>query len=143
MNEPGADSGAAASASEAKRRWGYRRIALLALVTLIASWQTTNHLLNTTRERIVAVNWGDSKYGQSIYKALVFLEPEGHGFVVKARVEIAGPHYWHDCGELGRATNAAEAAANWGQIQFLSDGLHIGTGTNAFFLPRAKLEAHR
>ena len=50
---------------------------------------------------------------------------------------------FHDCGELGRVKTAEEAVAKWGKIDWREDGLHIGTGTNAFFLTRAKLEAHR
>ena len=137
------EASAASISAGAKRRWEFKRVALLTVVVLFLGWQAANYLVTETRERVVAVGWGDSRYGKSIYKALVFLEPVGNAFVVKARVEIAGPNYWHDCGELGRPTNAVEAAANWGQIQFLPDGLHIGTGTNAYFLPRAKLESHR
>ncbi len=118
---------------------------LLSLVVLFAGWQAVHCLIQTTRERVIAVGWGDPgiENGMLTYKTLVLVEPSREGFVVKARVEIGGPNYWHECGELGRVASIAEAAKQWGQIQFLPDGLHIGTGTNAYFLPRAKLESHR
>ena len=93
---------------------------------------------------LVAVNWGDGKYGKAFYGAYVTLEPLAAGYSVKAFVSIGrGNGMFHDCGELGRVATDTEAVAKWGKIEWLEDGLHIGTGTNAYFLPRAKLESHR
>lgn len=94
--------------------------------------------------KLLAVSWGDGKYGKAFYGAIVYLEPATFGQRVKARVQIGrGNPMFHECGELGRAATAEEAVAKWGKIDWQDDGLHIGTGTNAFFLPRAKLESHR
>jgi hypothetical protein len=94
--------------------------------------------------RLLAVSWGDGKYGKAFYGAYVYLEPTTGGQAVKAQVQIGrGNPMFHDCGELGRVVTAEEAVAKWGKIDWQDDGLHIGTGTNAFFLPRAKLESHR
>ncbi len=94
--------------------------------------------------KLVAVSWGDGKYGKAFYGAFVYLESADGGQSVKAQVQIGrGNPMYHECGELGRVATAEEAVAKWGRIEWLEDGLHIGTGTNAYFLPRAKLEAHR
>ena len=94
--------------------------------------------------RVLAVSWGDGKYGKAFYGAFVFLEPVEGGQAVKAQVQIGrGNPMFHECGELGRVASGEEAFAQWGRIEWQDDGLHIGTGTNAYFLPRAKLEAHR
>ncbi len=93
---------------------------------------------------LVAVSWGDGKYGKAFYGAYVLLEPVAGDYSVKAFVNIGrGNGMFHGCGELGRVATAEEAVAKWGKIDWQDDGLHIGTGTNAYFLPRAKLEAHR
>jgi hypothetical protein len=63
---------------------------------------------------------------------------------VKARVLIGrNASYIHDCGRLGTASDLASAVASWGKIEWQEDGLHIGGGTNRYFLPRARLESHR
>jgi hypothetical protein len=94
--------------------------------------------------RLVAVSWGDGKYGPAFYGAHVYLEPVTSGYSVRARVYVGrGNDYFHDCGELGRVQTDAEAVARWGTIEWREDGLHIGRGTNHYFLPKAKLESHR
>mgnify|MGYP001305539172 CR=1 FL=1 len=37
----------------------------------------------------------------------------------------------------------SEAVTRWGTIDWREDGLHIGSGTNEYFLARAKIESHR
>jgi hypothetical protein len=54
-----------------------------------------------------------------------------------------GNDYFHDCGELGTVQTDSEAVAGWGTIDWREDGLHIGSGTNRYFLARAKMESHR
>ena len=95
-------------------------------------------------ERVVAMSWDDGKYGPAFYGAHVYLEPMASGRSVRARVFIGrGNDYFHDCGELGRVATDADAVARWGRIEWREDGLHIGTGTNHYFLARAQLESHR
>jgi hypothetical protein len=94
--------------------------------------------------KLLAVSWGDGKYGKAFYGAFAYLKPVAGGQAVKAQVQIGrGNPMFHECGEIGRAATAEEALAKWGKIDWQDDGLHIGTGTNAYFLPRAKLESHR
>jgi hypothetical protein len=98
-------------------------------------------------QRVVAMSWGDGKDAPAFYGAHVFLEPQASGYSVQARVYIGRSTgflaYFHDCGELGRVQTDAEAVARWGKIEWREDGPHIGTGTNHFFMPRARLEHHR
>lgn len=94
--------------------------------------------------KLLAVSWGDGKYGKAFYGAFVYLEPVTGGQRVKAQVQIGrGNPMFHECGEIGRAATAEEAVAKWSKIDWQDNGLHIGTGTNTYFLPRAKLESHR
>jgi hypothetical protein len=95
-------------------------------------------------QRLVAVSWGDGKYGPAFYGAHVYLVPLSSGYSVRARVHVGrGGNYVHDCGELGKVQTDAEAVAQWGNIVWREDGLHIGTGTNPYFLPRSKMESGR
>ena len=95
-------------------------------------------------ERVVAMSWGDGKYGSSFYGAHVYLDPQSSGYSVRARVFIGrGNNYFHDCSELGTVRTDAEAVARWGKIDWREDGLHIGSDTNHYFLARAKLQRHR
>ena len=94
--------------------------------------------------RLVAVSWGDGKYGPAFYGAHVYLEPVTSGYSVRARVYVGrGNDYYHDCGELGTVQTDAEAVARWGTISWSEDGLRIGSSTNQYFLARAKLESGR
>ena len=86
---------------------------------------------------------GGGKYGPAVYLAEVYVEPQGTGFSANARVYIEGASYFHNCGVLGQVQTMAEANDRWGKIDWREDGLHIGTGTNEYFLSRAKLESHR
>ena len=91
-------------------------------------------------DRVVAMAWGDGKYGKAFYGAQVYLEPVSGKYVVSARVHLGrGNDAYYDCGELGLANTADEAVARWGRIEFRADGLHIGD----YLLSRELLEAHR
>ena len=114
------------------------------LVGFIVGWIRASSVGATRLERVVAMSWGNGKYGPSFYGAHVYLEPASSGYSVRARVYIGrGNDYFHDCGELGTAQTDSEAVARWGTIDWREDGLHIGSGTNQYFLARAKIESHR
>ncbi|MCX6897374.1 MAG: hypothetical protein NT105_01620 [Verrucomicrobia bacterium] len=131
-----------------------KRFALLLVVALVSllvgfgvGWTTTQLHSAVQLQRVVAMSWGDGWGGLAFYGAHVFLEPQAGGYSVRARVYIGRNDgcftYFHDCGELGRVQTDTEAVARWGRIEWREDGLHIGAGTNHFFLPRARLERHR
>lgn len=114
------------------------------LIGFCAGWAVAISHSETQVQRIVAMSWGDSKYGSALYGAQVFLEPQSPGYAVVARVAIGrGGGYYHDLGELGRVATDKEAVAKWGKIDWREDGLHIGSGTNQYFLTRTRLENHR
>ena len=95
-------------------------------------------------ERLVAVSWGDGRFGPAVYGAYVCAVPSDGGYSVSAHVKIGrGNAMIHDCGALGRVRTAEEAVARWGKIEWLEDGLHIGTGPTQYFLARKDLENHR
>jgi hypothetical protein len=131
-----------------------KRFALLLAVALFSllvgfgvGWITPQLHSAARLQRVVAMSWGDGWAGPAFYGAHVFLEPQASGYSVQARVYIGRSTgfltYFHDCGELGRVQTDAEAVARWGKIEWREDGLHIGAGTNHFFMPRARLERHR
>lgn len=114
------------------------------LIGFIVGWLRASSVSATRLERVVAMSWGDGKFGPAFYGAHVYLEPASSGYSVRARVYVGrGNDYFHDCGELGTVQTDAEAVARWGAIDWREDGLHIGRGTNHFCLPRAKMESHR
>ena len=131
-----------------------KRFALLLAVALVSllvgfgvGWIATQIDSAAQMQRVVAMSWGDGKCAPSFYGAHVYLEPQASGYSVQARVYIGRSTglltYCHVCGELGRVRTDAEAVARWGKIEWREDGLHIGTDTNQFFMPRARLERHR
>lgn len=121
-------------------------IAVIAALSLGAFLLGAGYVVGHDRaeERLVAVAWGDGRYGPAFYGAYVYLVPQGDGFSVRARVMLGrGNDHRHECGELGTARTAAEAVARWGKLDWRSDGLAIGEGESRFFLPRATFENHR
>lgn len=107
-------------------------------------WSAANVSKCIDTDQIVAVSWGDGKYGPAFYGAFVYLEPISGGVSVRGRVFIGrGNNYFHELGELGRAPSPGEAVATWGLIRWAPEGLYIGSGDRPFFFPRAKLESHR
>lgn len=128
-----------------KRFIPFLAVAVVSLfVGSIGGWIRASSLSNTQLERVVAIKWGDGKYGPSFYGAHVYLEPASSGYSVRARVYIGrGNGYFHDCGELGKVQTDSEAVARWGMINWKEDGLHIGSGQSEYFLSRAKIESHR
>jgi hypothetical protein len=92
------------------------------------------------RADVVAMKWGDGKYGSAFYGACVYLQPAGSVYSVRGRIYIGpGAVQSHDCGQLGIVSSEAEAVERWGTIDWRPDGLHIG----GYFLPRSVVEAHR
>ena len=120
-------------------------IAVFALfICFVVGWIKSSHVNETRLDSVVAMSWGDGKYGAGFYGAHVYLDPVDTGFLVRARVYIGrGNDFFHDCGWIGTASTDAEAVAKWGRIEWREDGLHIGSGPNEYFLPRVKLESHR
>jgi hypothetical protein len=119
-------------------------LVLSVLIGFACGWYLSTRSNETRLERVVALSWGDGKYGPAFYGAHVYLKPIESGYSVRARIYIGrGNNYFHDCGELGRAKTDAEAVSTWGNIEWKADGLHIGTGPDHFFLPQSKVESHR
>ena len=105
-----------------------------------AGWVVVSRQSETRMDRVVAMAWGDGKYGEAFYGAQVYLEPDASGYSVRARVYLGrGNNYFYDCGSIGKAADDVEAVKKWGRIEFRPDGLHIGD----YFLPREQMEAHR
>jgi hypothetical protein len=101
-------------------------------------------------ERLVAVSWGDGKYGKAFYGAYVYCEPRPDGQLdVKLAVRIGrgGPDgaYTHNPRTLGTVKNDEEAVARWGAITWSDRGLLVGGPANAAgqLFPRHELENHR
>ena len=118
--------------------------AVALLVGFVTGWMRASAKSATRLERVVVMSWGDGKYGPSFYGAQVYLEPRRSGYSVRARVHIGrGNDYFHDCGELGTVQTDTEAVARWGTIAWHDDGLHIGSGTNHYFLSKGQMESHR
>lgn len=128
-----------------KRFITYLIVAAVALLAgFVAGWILASSVNATRLERVVAMSWGDGKYGPAFYGAHVYMKPKRSGYSVRALVHIGrGNGGFHDCGELGTVQTDAEAVARWGKIEWRDDGLHIGTGTNHYFLARAEMESHR
>jgi len=127
--------------SRVLRILGKTLVAILAVALgFTAGWMLASRRSETRMDRVVAMAWGDGKYGQAFYGAQVSLEPAASGYTVRARVYIGrGNDYFYDCGSIGKAADDVEAVKKWGTIEFRPDGLHIGD----YFLPRERMESHR
>jgi hypothetical protein len=99
-------------------------------------------------DHLVAVSWGDGKYGRALYGAYVFYEERDSQVLVKLSVRIDRGSFWsqyaHDTRTLGTAKDAADAVAQWGTITWSAEGLKVGSPPGPTHLfPRAELESHR
>ena len=118
--------------------------AITAIIGFGMGWVIASAKSKTRLERVVAMSWGDGKYGAAFYGAHVYLEPQASGYSVQARVYLGRDNdSFHNCGELGKVATDSDAVARWGKIDWRADGLYIGTGTNHYFLAREQLENHR
>lgn len=125
---------------------------LLALVAVAALALSVHFYRRASQlERLVAVSWGDGKYGKAFYGAYVFYEDhdgQDGPLLVKLAVRIDRGTLWsqyaHDTRQLGVAKDAADAVEKWGVITWSDKGLTVGrTPENAHFFPRDDLERHR
>jgi len=114
----------------------------------IGGWLLARSSSETRVDRVVALSWENGPDGRVPYGAHVYLEPldEG-GYSVRARVNVGRGNayfaYYQNLGELGRVATEREAVERWGQVAWREDGLQVGTGPGARFLPRHELENHR
>lgn len=114
------------------------------LIGFVIGWILASEVNATRIDRVVAMSWGDGKYGPAFYGAQVYLVPIDQGYSVRGKIHIGrGNRYYHDCGELGTVKTDKEAVAKWGKIDWQADGLHVGNGANHYFLPREQYENHR
>ncbi len=125
-------------------------VAFLALVIgfslgYLARWGTTRDRESDAIQRVVAMSWGDGKYGKAFYGVEVYVLSAKGGYAVHARVWIGhGNGMWDDLGELGVVGSPEEAVEKWGHVEWSASGLTIGPGDpDPFFVPRARLESHR
>jgi hypothetical protein len=114
-------------------------------VGFVAGWLVNANSGAEAIQRVVALSWGDGKYGRGFYGAEVFLVPAGDHYSVQRRVWIGrGNGYQHEPVELGVVDNPEDAVARWGHIEWSDAGLTIGPGDpEPYFMPRAKIERHR
>jgi hypothetical protein len=109
-----------------------------------AGWIAAARSAELRAARLVAVSWGDGKYGPAFYGAFVYLVSEGGGYSVRARVALGrGNDSFHECGELGKVRTDEDAVARFGRVVWRNEGLYIGQPGGEYFLPRAHLERHR
>jgi hypothetical protein len=120
-------------------------VLLVLAVGFVAGWFVHANSDAEAIQRVVAMSWGDGKYGQGFYGAEVFLVPVANHYSVRRRVWIGrGNGYQHNPVELGVADNPAQAVEKWGHIEWTEAGLTIGPGDpEPYFLPRAEIERHR
>jgi hypothetical protein len=114
---------------------------LTGIVGFVAGWGAVAAKASKRAGRVVAVSWGDAPHAKAFYGAFVYLRQKPQGYSVRARIYLGrdGANF-HDCGELGITATPAEAVERWGQIEWQTNGVRIGAGTNRFFLARTDLE---
>jgi len=74
--------------------------------------------------------------------AWVVLERARDGVAAKIELEMKYPHTTgYQTIELGHSASLEEGTRTWGFIDWREDGLHVGRGSNEFFVSREELEA--
>jgi len=117
---------------------------LLMALAYFVGQSVANSAAEKNKSRLVALSWGDGRYGPAFYGAYVFLVPTDDGFSVQAQLKIGRDNFmYRECGELGRVRTTEEAVARWGNIEWKTDGLHIGRGSDEYFLSQKEVENHR
>ena len=95
-------------------------------------------------DKIIAVKWGDGKYGKAFYGAEVYFDKKDNVYSVKARIRLGrGNDYFHECGEIGIAHSLEEAVLKYSDIEWTPEGLIIGKNESEYFIKRSIIEAHR
>lgn len=124
-------------------------VAVALIIGIVSGLALANTSETVEINQVVAMSWGDGKYGDAFYGALVYLEPQSSGYAVRAKLYIGrdnigrGTSYIHDCGQLGIVKTHAKAVEQWGAIAWSESGLQIGNRANSYFLARDQLENHR
>ncbi len=111
---------------------------LIALVCLMIGYGTgavlTERKKMVTLEHSVTLRWSDGVFDDPPLGAHVFLEPHMDGKSVRLRVYIgrSQPQFYMPgrIGEIDVVRTAEDAAKKWGQIEWRSDGLHVGVDKN-------------
>lgn len=125
-----------------------KRVGLVVLCLTIgycAHWFVTRDRGRQAVHSIIAMSWGDGRYGKAFYGAEIYIKPTGTEYAVRGRVWIGrGNATWHDLGKLGTVATPAEAVEKWGRIEWTPEALVVGPGDpEPFSLPRTELESHR
>jgi hypothetical protein len=127
-----------------------RNITLAAILVAIVGCAISAYFYRAAArmDNLVAVSWGDGKYGKALYGAYVFYEPKDGQLAVKLSVRIDRGSFWsqyaHDTRTLGIVRDPVEAVAIWGVVTWTEEGLKIGTPPGPTHLfPRNELEQHR
>lgn len=127
------------------RNWP--EILLVAVVCLFIGYGTgavlTDRKQMVTLERTLVSQWSDA-VGLAASPprcAHVYLEPHMNGVSVRLRVYLGRdqPKFYNH-GEFDVQKNVASAARKWGQLNWTTKGLHVGTEANAtLFIPHTKM----
>jgi hypothetical protein len=76
--------------------------------------------------------------------AFVVLEATTNGYIVNVDIEMehpGGTGYRRE--SVGKVSSLKDALSNWGFVEWRDDGLHVGKGSNEFFVPHNELEGGR
>ncbi|PCI27094.1 MAG: hypothetical protein COB67_09400 [SAR324 cluster bacterium] len=97
---------------------------------------------------LIAVSWGDGKYGKAFYGVYVYAVPFEDKISVKSTIHIGRGTpfvgYQYDLGEIGISNSMEEAVKQWGKITWSDEGVLIGKGQNhELFITKEKIESHR
>ena len=93
-------------------------------------------------QRAIAIAYDDTVDRQGWAKAEVYMQRNSYGRAVWLKVDFErhGKPSVYGKRTLGYAESQAEAINKWGRIDWRTDGLHIGSSSNSFILPRAELD---
>ena len=88
-------------------------------------------------ERLVALRSDYTQTNGPQAQAIVYLQPGSDDKEVMMTLYFGRDRRWqYGARTLDWVQTREEAVVKWGQIEWRADGLHVGSGTNQFFLAR-------
>ena|SRR2546421_1354056 len=116
------------------------------MLGLLVGWALTSASNSRRFSRVIAMQ--RSLFAHRLHTnglpaaASVVVEQGTNGIGVKIELEMTSPYgTGYRTIDLGRAASLEEVTGKWGFMDWREDGLHVGRGTNEFFLPREELES--
>jgi hypothetical protein len=126
--------------------WQPLRYAGLVMLGLVAGWGLTSASNSHRLSKVIAMQ--RTLLVHRLYTnplpsvASVVVEQATNGLDVKIELEMTDPYSTgYRTIDIGHCASREEVIRKWGFMDWREDGLHVGRGSNEFFVPQMELES--